>query len=155
MWLPLAVSLAILLAVALAVGSAWLGLKWGWPAVLAGVDRHMEANNTALRADVAQLRAGIDAIPASFLDYQKEVQRIHGQAYRLVRRARKELAEGGVVDPDVEGVAADLQLVDGIPGEAPGLQPMHESVALPQTARPPQKPMTWQQRTFIHKHKLA
>jgi len=155
MWLPLALTLIVLLTVALAVGCAFLGLRWGWPAILAGVDQHMEVKHSDLRADIAQLRADLDAIPASFLDYQKEVQRLHGQAYRLVRRARKELSESGVVDPDVEGVAADLQLVDGVRVGENGLQPVPESVALPEPAQPPQRSMTWQQRTFIHKHKLA
>lgn len=155
MWLPLALTLIVLLTVALAVGGAFLGLKWGWPAVLAGVDRHMEAKHDALRASIALLRSDLDVIPASFETYQKEVQRLHGQAYRLVRRARKELADSGVIDPEIEGVAGELSLVDGVSEPGVGLQPVHPVVDLTPETPTRQAPMSWQARTFMHKHKLA
>jgi len=156
MWLPIGLTLIVLLALALAAGGTFLALKWGWPAILSAVVTHMDPAITQLAGRIQEIERDVAGIPKSFLEYQKEVKKIHDRAYLVARRARKELAESGVQEPELEQISTDLQLFDGTGGEAGPVPTMPEGVArLAAPYEAAQAPLTWRQRTFRKKHGIA
>lgn len=156
MWLPVGLAVIVLLVVAVTIGGAFMGFKYGFPALVDAIDRRLDPAWRQFAKELAQLRADIDAIPKSFEEYQAEVKRLHDRAYHRVRRARAELAERGVADPEVDQVAGELQQFDGEGGLPGQLSLLPEDMAVGQTSSPTQQPMTqqpltWQQRTARYK----
>jgi len=152
MWLPIGLTVCVLLAAFLAVGGASLALKHGWPAILAAVGRHVAPALAAMQAEIVDIRGEVAAIPKSFESYEKEVKRLHDRAYHRVRRAREEFAQRGGADPELDQVAGELQLFDGERGAPGGVPVMPEGLAEHPSARAPEQPLTWQQRTVRYKY---
>jgi len=155
MWLPIGFTLIVLLALLLAAGGAFLALRWGWPAVLKAVVSHMEPALREHTTRIDAIETAVEAIPASFEAYQKEVKRIHDRAYVVVRRARKELAESNVEQPELEQLATGLQLFDGAGGADGEVSQVPEALAPYAAPVEASTPLTWRQLTFRRKHGLG
>jgi len=152
MWLPIGLTVCVLLAVFLAVGSASLALKHGWPAILGAVGRHVGPALAEMKAEIVDIRGEVAAIPKSFESYEKEVKRLHDRAYHRVRRAREELKARGANDPELDEVAGQLHFFDGEGGAAGGVPVVPQGVAQYPQAGAETPPLTWQQRTQRYKH---
>lgn len=143
-------TIALILTLAACGGTAYVALTRGWPFVVRQLERHFEPVLAQVGADVAELRRDVDEMPKTFEGYQKEVQRLHGQAYVRVRRAKAELEARGFADAGVDEVDRRLQLVNGEGGGEGQMPALPEDVA-PTPTLPPQ-PLTWQQRTARYKY---
>ena len=80
----------------------------------------------AVRADYVQWQADINTAVAEGI---KHVERAENRIRATVRRAREELAEGGVRSPGLEAEALDIFGRDGGGSSSSSVPPMHNGVA--------------------------
>jgi hypothetical protein len=79
-----------------------------------------------------------------------QATRAEGRARAVVKRARAELADSGLVSEGLEAEAAQLQLIDGEGSDGGDVQPVRRSLAHPPTLLPPEPP-SWEAQTMMKK----
>ena len=123
----------------------------GWDEEIAILGARIEAVKAAaaeqLASDAGRAASelgGLRDAVAAIADWQKDiviavsegierVDRSERRIHAVVKRARRELAAGGVSDAGLEAENAELRLVDGEGGEANEVPDVREEVALPTT----------------------
>jgi hypothetical protein len=79
----------------------------------------------------------------------RQVTRQENRIRGVVRRAREELADGGVVYPALEAEAAELRYVDGEGGPAPELPTVPAGVDQDRRAALKSLPGAWNEEDFV------
>ena len=103
-----------------------------------------------LEAGVADLKRLIDVTSLTWEAHENEVKRLGNRADHHVRRARAELAQHGVSDPELEEIGGQLQLLHGERSDAGELPAVSQEVA--PVAAPKPVPESWQTITMRYKH---
>jgi len=154
MWVSVVLSVIALLVVLGVVGGVIVAVRSSWPLVLGALERRVEDLVRPLNAEIAALRTQIESFPAEWKRETKESKRLQDRAYYRVQRAREELAERGLSDGELDGLATEVREPDGAGGEGSGVLPM-----LPAMAQGPAPvaaaPLTWRQLTTRKKHGIA
>lgn len=120
-----------------------LGASW---AVSRALDRvvytlrdHLEGMDLRVQdARIREIEDAVDRLPAKWTEMVEQASRAEGRTRAIVQRARRELAESGIVNESVEGEAAQLRLIDEDGGGGEEMPAVRRSVAYPSAqAQPP------------------
>lgn len=84
-----------------------------------------------LESSVAELEQEMKDLVLAVSDGIERTDRAERRIKATVKRARRELADHGLVDPGLEAEGAELQLVDDPRSEGGGLQPVRAPVEEP------------------------
>jgi len=87
--------------------------------------------------DDTEIRSLLDTLTQAVGSGIKEVDRNNRRIEAVVRRARSELEESGLVHPGLEAAAGELRLLDGAGGEEGEVPEVPEDVGAPPAYDPP------------------
>ena len=88
---------------------------------------------------VGNLERSFESLPRKWEEFRDETRKLAGRARYHVARVDKELSERGEEDPDITGLAGELQLEHGGGGEGDGVPELPAElgeVATPEQAEP-------------------
>lgn len=154
MWFSVVLSVIALLVVLGTMGGAIMAARTGWPLVLGALESKVDDLTRPLAAKIVELKAEIESFPAEWKRETKEAKRLQDRAYYRVRSARSELAERGLVDPELDLLAGEVRDPDGEGVPEGGVQPVLSVMAPTPEARVA-APLTWRQLTTRKKHGIA
>jgi len=105
---------------------------------------HLEAQNTPetcpdctkVMVEIGQLFADMQTCRAAVAEGIEHVERVENRIRGTIKRARKELHEGGVESPGLAAEVAGLSLVDGERGDTEAMPVVPAGVVEPQSSVP-------------------
>jgi len=125
----LAVGTLALGVTALVALGAFVVHKWLEPMMDVVVGRYVDAPIKHLHDRVAALESDVDELPKRWDDIRGESKRLRDRATYHVRRARAELEQLDLEDPELDALASDLRGRNGEPEQAGELQSVPDLVA--------------------------
>jgi len=89
-----------------------------------------------MRQEIREIREDFAILRLAVAEGIEHVERVEKRIQQTVRRAKKELDEGGIEHPGLEAEVANLQLWNGGGGEPERVPPVHEDVGGPESTVP-------------------
>jgi len=118
-------------------------------ALIAWASGYIEGSVQPFESRLKALEALVDDLPVRWDEIRDEAQKIKARAHYHVKRARSELAEIGLEDPELEGLDGQLRLIDDGRSEEEGMRSVPEGVVgVPEASQVE----SWQLATMRHKY---
>jgi len=132
-----AVGLSALGVTSLVALGAFFVRKWFLPGLEVVVGRYVDAPLKALHERVSVVESDVDELPKRWDDIRGESKRLRDRATYHVRRARAELEQLDLEDPELDALASDLRGRNGEGEHAEQLPLVPDDVAPVAAQEPP------------------